>query len=607
MNVSGNRRLLSAICGIFIVIIIFIWGYKKSVDITISAGLATDKKDNIYLAIDRKIYKFDSLGKLLLTVKGGFGPLLKVAVDDQENIYVADATNYQLKRFLANGTLALTVPLASEFRPGRGWDDAFGVTVDNDGNVWVCMATRHRLQKFSPSGQLLLQYPEDKTKLELCYPNEIAFDKDRNAYIANSRGYSIDVLDGNLAFLRSVPARELDGGLYHCPTSICVDSEGHIYVAALDDFYSKGKIYKLDPWGQVLATFSPEDEEGNLLLPSDIAVTDERVFSIDQDRMLFSVFNFSGKKVSMDPESDLVRILSRKRLLMQCFSNAPTALGILGGGLLVLLIVLRLIAAVTSSKLRTTESIQTAREEGFSFHRTVFGLPISIVMWVSLAAVLLSSSGQLKELFLVMSLSRGGFRTMHPGLLSSLSYNLEYTIPFIFAAVAVFLFWKLRYPKCLKFPAILLLIFTLAHFLRMVDPFGVRWLRLIDVPIFYLSAFSIFGVPLTTLATIIVFFIVNRGAIRYRRSAIRLNSEAIEALTGQKKITIPWQKVDRVLEVKWPYRTILVCGHSDSIAFDKFLKERPAQENFGKLYSGNLSRGAGISRWGCLVSGLCPD
>lgn len=575
MNILRNRWLIGTICAFLsIIIVISIWGYKKSVDITISVGLVTDEDDNIYLAIDKRVYKFNPFGKLLLTVKGDFGPFLNVAVDNNENIYVTDATNYQLKKFFSDGTRAFAIPLASEVRPIRGWNDAFGIAIDNDGNIWVCLVTRHCLQKFSPSGELLFQFPSEETQLEIRYPNEIAFDKEGNAYIANSRGYSIDVLDKNLEFLRSIPTKELDEGRYHCPTSICLDSEANIYVTVLDDFYCEGKVYKLDPWGKVLATFSPHDKNGNLLLPSDIAIGNGIVYSIDQDRILFSSIGISGEKVFLDPKSDLANVLFQKKLFMQIFQRAPILLVVLSSVILILIIILKLITLLTSPKDRVTKEVEKAHEEGHCFYQPVFGLPIRIAMRISLGAVILTSYGQLKMwLRMIISLPEGGFYTMHPGLLSTLSYNSEYTLPFIFASIAVFLFWRLRYPNCLKITGIFLLVFTSSQFSRMVDPLNIRWLPVIDWIVFYVSNLSTFWIFPATLATVILYFIVNKDAFWCRRGVIKVSSENIEFLSKKRRIVISWKEVKRVLEVKWPYRTIFVDGPSGRIGFDQFLEK----------------------------------
>ncbi len=132
-------------------------------------GLVTDavqdSEGNYYVAeygeYDR-IQKFSHDGQFLFQW-GGHGEELgqfirpqNLAVDNQDQIWVADACNHRIQVFDATGNSAklLQVWGTEGGEPGQ-LKYPYDLTLDDDGHVYVCEFGNHRIQKFTLDGQLV--------------------------------------------------------------------------------------------------------------------------------------------------------------------------------------------------------------------------------------------------------------------------------------------------------------------------------------------------------------------------------------------------------------------------------------------------------------------
>jgi tripartite motif-containing protein 71 len=200
-------------------------------------GIVVDHQGNVYVSdFSHRIQKFDSQGNFL---KGWTNaglipgdpnpsrpPQLSLAVDSQDNLYVADFEFGAIEKFDSNGNFLL--------RWG-GTDSAdsqlYGpnVAVDGKDMVWVAEAENGRVQQFDVNGKSL-------AKFSLGYVADKAAAPDMLAADSEGRLYVLDVANARIVQLApdGTPLGEWTGtgdGQIVAPVGITVDGQGNVYVS----------------------------------------------------------------------------------------------------------------------------------------------------------------------------------------------------------------------------------------------------------------------------------------------------------------------------------------------------------------------------------------
>ncbi len=135
-------------------------------------GVAVDNSENVYVAdtYNNKIRKINAAG-LVTTLAGSgsqgsadgsgtaasFSRPLGIAVDGGGNIFVADSYNYKIRKITAAGVVTtLAGSGAYGSTDGLGVTASFlnpaGVAVDTDGSVFVADSSSHAIRKIGPTG-----------------------------------------------------------------------------------------------------------------------------------------------------------------------------------------------------------------------------------------------------------------------------------------------------------------------------------------------------------------------------------------------------------------------------------------------------------------------
>jgi len=126
-----------------------------------------------------------------------------VAVDEAGNLYIADATNHNIRKVAANGTISTVAGNGTRGFSGDGGPaisaslfDPRGVTVDDAGNIYIADSGNNRIRKVDANGTIFTvagdgtnDFSGDDgpaTSASLNYPNNIAVDGAGNLYIADS-------------------------------------------------------------------------------------------------------------------------------------------------------------------------------------------------------------------------------------------------------------------------------------------------------------------------------------------------------------------------------------------------------------------------------------
>lgn len=189
-----------------------------------------------------------------------------IAMDREQNIYVADADNFRIRRLSPEGfvvTIAGTdVP---GYRDGRRSSAMFGyptgIAVDRYGALYVADRRTHTVRKITPDGRVftiagngLPGFSDGRGRLShLREPISVAVAEDGTVYIADSGNNAIRKVstDGEVSTLAGGKPGYRDGrgreAQFNWPTGIAVGPDGNIYVCDSGN----NKIRRITPDGVV--------------------------------------------------------------------------------------------------------------------------------------------------------------------------------------------------------------------------------------------------------------------------------------------------------------------------------------------------------------------
>ncbi len=241
-------------------------------------GIAIDSDGNIFVAdtANYRVQKFDWRGDHL-NAWGSIwdDPLaapLSIAVDGNGNFIVTEhyrssvddwATfNFRVRKIDSNG-----VVLAQWGQKGRGngkFNLPYGIAVDSDDNVYVADTNNNRIQKFSPDGDFLGKWGRlcnvEEQGVDACdgkfdHPAGVTVDEAGDVYVADSYNHRIQKFDSNGGFLgkwgsncvvedSQIQHPDACDGKFNIPIDISVDQDGTAYVA--DTFNSRVQKFILN-------------------------------------------------------------------------------------------------------------------------------------------------------------------------------------------------------------------------------------------------------------------------------------------------------------------------------------------------------------------------
>ena len=262
-------------------------------------GVAVDGAGNLYIAdaSNNGIRKVDSTGTITTiagTGESGFsgdgGPAVEaelrspygVAVDSAGNVYIADSSNWRIRKIDATGTITTIAgtgefgfsgdggpAVAAELRRPRG------VAVDSAGNVYIADVGNHRIRKVDSTGTITtiagtgeFGFSGDggpAVEAELRSPYGVAVDSAGNVYIVDVGDHRIRKVDatGTITTIAGTGyGFSGDGGPavaaeLRDPYGVAVDSAGNVYIADS----SNRRIRKVDATGTI-TTIAGTGESG---------------------------------------------------------------------------------------------------------------------------------------------------------------------------------------------------------------------------------------------------------------------------------------------------------------------------------------------------------
>ncbi|HEY4287235.1 MAG TPA: IPT/TIG domain-containing protein [Puia sp.] len=244
-------------------------------------GVAMDKLGNIIVAdrdnnVIRKITPRGEVSTIAGTGTAGYadGPgnaamfksPFKVAIDNDNNIIVADRDNFKIRKVTPDGVVSTIAGSTGGFADGSGSSAKFAqpldVAVDAIGNIYVADNTNHRIRKVTPSGTVstlagsgTAGYADGTgTAAMFKNPSGLTLDNSGNIIVADRINNLVRKVtpDGIVTTVAGTTAAGTSDGpaasaTFNNPYGVVVDADGNIYVADL----TSALIRKITPDGAV--------------------------------------------------------------------------------------------------------------------------------------------------------------------------------------------------------------------------------------------------------------------------------------------------------------------------------------------------------------------
>lgn len=225
-------------------------------------GLDTDASGKIYVAENCRVRIFSSEGVLLDNLGTGcgsgnyeFGWAMGLAVDSQNNIYVADGPNHRVQIYNSSlfytGSIGVTGECSSAndrlCYPGN-------VEIDSGGNIFVADGGNNRIQKFNSSRQWLMTIgtPGDcgDNFGQFCWVEDVAVDGQGRIF-ATDWNY-LQVFDPNGAFLTSIGgAWGENSSQFMGLSSVAIDPAGAVFLSDWENARIQKFAFGVLGWRQV--------------------------------------------------------------------------------------------------------------------------------------------------------------------------------------------------------------------------------------------------------------------------------------------------------------------------------------------------------------------
>jgi sugar lactone lactonase YvrE len=219
-------------------------------------GIAIDSENNIYVVDsgNSQVKKFDSTGKFLLlwgSVGTGYGQFKNPAgiFADQNYIYVADTGNARIQKFDKSGNFVYSWGTFGD-EPGM-FRTPVALAASKLGDLFVSDSGQNKILVFDSNGQ----YKDEIRSLltaaaKFSSTNYITFDSKNNFYVVSDDNRVLQFSEIG-TFIRSFGTTGEKDGQFNKPSAIATDSRGNLYVTDTDNH----RVQKFDSRGNFLVSW----------------------------------------------------------------------------------------------------------------------------------------------------------------------------------------------------------------------------------------------------------------------------------------------------------------------------------------------------------------
>ena len=241
-------------------------GFRFNVDLAMGAN------DTIYVVNRSQPTRLDGVHVTVATIDeryhtefGSYGEAdgqfiwpTAIALDSQENVYVADEWLNRISVFTKEGQFT-----RKWGKPGSAAgeiDGPAGLAISQDGTVFLSDSKNHRIQKFTLDGEYRGQFGGlGSGPGQFNLPWGICLDQDELVYVADWRNDRIQQSTPDGKWLASFGASGSEVGQFNRPNGVCVDRDGLIYVTD----WLNNRVQILNQQGRFIAQLQGD----NLLSP----------------------------------------------------------------------------------------------------------------------------------------------------------------------------------------------------------------------------------------------------------------------------------------------------------------------------------------------------
>jgi sugar lactone lactonase YvrE len=173
-----------------------------------------------------------------------------LAMDMQGNFYIGDVANHGIRKIAADGMVTTLAGGRKGFSDRKGnlamFNHPYGVAVDAENNVYVADSYNNRIRKITPDGSVSTLggngndgFVDGKSSAaEFFVPIGIVVDKHSNVYVGDEGNSSIRKIspEGNVTTLAGNGKFSFSDGVgknaeFNAPGGISIDGQGNLYVA----------------------------------------------------------------------------------------------------------------------------------------------------------------------------------------------------------------------------------------------------------------------------------------------------------------------------------------------------------------------------------------
>ncbi len=263
-------------------------------------AVAADKSGNIYIAdeSDYRVRKFSpefgiqiwsdpNLTIRKLDVPAG------IAFDGQDNIYVTDFGSSRVVKFDRNGR-----EISKWGRQGARngeLDGPAGIAIDRNNDIYVTDTRNNRIVKYSSVGLFKKFWGKKGSGHgDFYYPTGVAVSLNDEIYVVDSGNSRIQKFTPDGTYLAEFGKQGSDDGELNQPVGLCIDKDGFIYVAdtgnnRIQKFTLDGKLVPSN-WGGTVSSAA------QMSSPSGVAVNDRGdVIIIEKSASRLQKFGVAAK------------------------------------------------------------------------------------------------------------------------------------------------------------------------------------------------------------------------------------------------------------------------------------------------------------------------
>jgi len=242
-------------------------------------GMAVDNQENVYVADaeGRRVVVYSAQGKLLRTIEPDarhpkllqrpFGLLFA----GQNRLYVTDYDADQIQVFSTDGKF-----LFAWGREGTGAGEfraPVAIDQDQEGNLYVLEFYGMRVQKFSDEGKFRLTWGSEAPwgkpapPQQLLYPSGLAVGPDGNIFVADSGHDRVKVFTPEGRFVKQWGVKGTRAGELNAAAGLAFDAEGRLHEADA----ANHRVQLFTPGGRFLgAWFLPNAGKLNVWSPANM-------------------------------------------------------------------------------------------------------------------------------------------------------------------------------------------------------------------------------------------------------------------------------------------------------------------------------------------------